>query len=278
MSDPTQQYDAEDADPPALSFFPDPPPFYKHFTEENLARLKEAGHESTSGDDAIGKNLSMDQLLSLPIELRYLIPPEPPTADEEFHIFNEKARAKGIHVFEKNMEYIGDMLRLEGVFPEGWKYKPLPHEPMSTDAFAALSHQQKLYSCLRSLLLCYVKLLGIMASDPTSSTKAATLDDMLTLVTNMHALINEYRPHQARETLIDKMEAQVERKKREIEGVHKVAERVRGVLEGFTREAERLYQDDEVRAGEALAIQDAHAKNANMQRHMWEIMDEILGR
>ena len=178
MADPAQQYEAEDADPPALSFFPDPPPFYKHFTAENLARLKEVGHSAAPGDNSSTNTLSTDQLLALPNELRYLIPPEPPADDEEFHVFNEKARAKGTNVFDKNMDYISEMLRLEGVFPEGWKYKQLPNEPVSTDAFAALSHQQKLYSCVRSLLLCYVKLLGIMASDPTSAMKSVTLDDM----------------------------------------------------------------------------------------------------
>lgn len=277
MTDPTQQYEAEDADPLALSFFPDPPPFYKYFTAENLSRLEETGHGAATGDGSGAQPLSADQLLALPTELRYLIPPEPPAADEDVHVFNEKARAKGTNVFDKNMDYISEMLRLEGIFPEGWKYKQLPHDPVPTEAFAALSHQQKLYSCVRSLLLCNVKLLGIMASDPTSAMKSATLDDMLTLVTNMHALINEYRPHQARETLIEKMEAQVERKRKEIEAVNTVAERVRGVLDEFSREAERLHKDGEGNAEEESALHDAEAKRVGAQRHMWDTMDEILG-
>ena len=34
-----------------LNFFPDPPPFYKHFTTENLARLKEIEKEAAPEDD-----------------------------------------------------------------------------------------------------------------------------------------------------------------------------------------------------------------------------------
>lgn len=53
--------------------FPAPPPFYKHFTEANLARVKELRTEVGSDDD----NLKQ-RLLELPAELRYLLPPEPP--------------------------------------------------------------------------------------------------------------------------------------------------------------------------------------------------------
>ncbi|KAI8931619.1 hypothetical protein NX059_011271 [Plenodomus lindquistii] len=284
MADPSQFHEEEDVDPPALSFFPDPPPFFKHFTTENIARLKELEDEALGGDGIAAKDapttaptLSADQISALPTELRYLIPPEPPADDDEFHVFNEKAKAKGTHVFDKNMEHISEMLRLEGIFPEGWKYKQLPEESASTAAFATFTHQQKLYSCVRSLLLAYLKLLGIMASNPTSQMKSDTLEDVLNLVTNMHALINEYRPHQARETLIEKMEAQVERKRKEIEGVKQVAERVRVVLGDFSREAEGLQRDDESRSAEQVGAPAEETERTRMQRHMWETMDEILG-
>ncbi|KAH9876565.1 hypothetical protein J1614_003696 [Plenodomus biglobosus] len=285
MADPAQFHvEEEDADPPALSFFPDPPPFFKHFTTDNIARLKQIEDEAVADDEVTSKHaspsasrLSAEQILALPTELRYLIPPEPPADDEEFHVFNEKAREKGTNVFDKNMEHISEMLRMEGIFPDGWKYRQLPDPSAPTAAFATFTHQQKLYSCVRSLLLAYLKLLGIMASDPTSQMKSDTLDDMLTLVTNMHALINEYRPHQARETLIEKMEAQVERKKKEIEGVRQVAERVRGVLEEFTREAEGLQKVEDNKSAEEGEAQDEDTRRIGMQRHMWETMDEILG-
>ncbi|KAF2849570.1 hypothetical protein T440DRAFT_469321, partial [Plenodomus tracheiphilus IPT5] len=174
------------------------------------------------------------------------------------------------------MELISNNLRIEGIFPEGWKYTQLPEETAATDAFAAFTHQQKLYSCVRSLLLSYLKLLGVVASDPTSLMRTETLADMTTLETNMHALINEYRPHQARETLIEKMEAQVERKKKEIEGVKHVAERVKAVLDEFARDAEGLYKGDD-KPVEEVEVRDSVEKRVVMQRHMWETMDEILG-
>ena len=63
--------------------FPAPPPFYKHFTPENLARLQEiqssaASQEGPTTEDTTNAVSSLD-LAALPLELRYLIPPLPPT-------------------------------------------------------------------------------------------------------------------------------------------------------------------------------------------------------
>lgn len=71
--------------------FPAPPPFYKHFTEQNLAHLKELQNSPPSSDprttdpsDDSNKAPSTDahRLLDLPPELRYLIPPPPPPTGE----------------------------------------------------------------------------------------------------------------------------------------------------------------------------------------------------
>src|SRR5690242_248942 len=39
-------------DGPLLNFFPDPPPFFKHFTAENLKRLKELENEASNGAES----------------------------------------------------------------------------------------------------------------------------------------------------------------------------------------------------------------------------------
>ncbi len=57
--------------------FPAPPPFCKHFTSENLVRLQEVCPDH--GSEEVRRDaLESAQLLGLPPELRYLIPPEPP--------------------------------------------------------------------------------------------------------------------------------------------------------------------------------------------------------
>lgn len=291
MADPQQQ--DEDL---IISFFPDPPPFYKHFTSENVQRLQKVKEDATSSDQespkidlSIALDLSAEQILGLPTELRYLIPPEPPADNEEFHVFNEKAKAKGSDTFMEKMEHIGLMLKAETVFDE-WTYEQLYPSPTGVETTAELSEDSKpasttidrqnyLFRFTRSILLSYIALLGIVASDATSPQKQEKLKDMLTMVTNMHALINEYRPHQARETLIKKMEEQVERKKREIEGVRKMSEKVRSVLDGFGRDMEGLQREDKIiEPDERVMVPSAGDVRLAAQRYMWDTLDEILGQ
>ncbi|CAO2647600.1 Nn.00g085220.m01.CDS01 [Neocucurbitaria sp. VM-36] len=279
MADPQQQQQDEDL---VLSFFPDPPPFFRHFTSENRERLTEIEKEAATGDDDKsashhGPRLSAEQILSLPTELRYLIPPEPPADDEEFKVFGEAAKAKGSDIFLKNMELISHAIREEGVLPE-WTYEQLypsstTSHPSTTSTPATLDRQSYLFRFLRSILLSYISLLGLVATDPVSPAKDDQIANILTMVTNMHALINEYRPHQARETLIAKMEEQLQRKRKEVEGVTKMGERVREVLEGFEKGVPG--KKEEVKMDYIVEREDDKIKA--VQRHMWEAMDEILG-
>lgn len=278
-----------------LSFFPDPPPFYKHFTAENLERLKDIEKQAPDTEDDKGTKppkLSAEQILALPTELRYLIPPEPPADDEEFHVFGEATKAKGTDTFLKNMQFISTRVAEEGVLQD-WKYEQLyPSSSSSSQAPAvgstlstttppsSVDRQSYLFRFLRSILLSYISLLGIVALNPVSPAKDDKTADILTLVTNMHALINEYRPHQARETLIAKMEEQVQRKRNEVEGVRKISERVREVLKGFGAEApaeEGGKQGDRDAKAEGLGRASEEDKRRMGQRRMWRAMDELLG-
>jgi mediator of RNA polymerase II transcription subunit 7 len=281
--------DRQQEDGILLNFFPDPPPFYKHFTADNQNRLEEIQKEATAaGDDAntsSGPKLSAEQILALPTELRYLVPPEPPADDEDFEVFGESTRAKGNSRFQQNMDFVSAKLNNEMILP-GWTYEqlyPTADEPSTEQAPASASsnfdRQNYLFRFNRSIILTYIELLGIVALDPTSEHKDAKLKHILTMVTNMHALINEYRPHQARETLINIMQEQVERKKREIEGVKKMKERVRDVLEGFEREVDAWngsgVDSDNAEHQRGSETED---KRRTVQKEMWNAMDEILGQ
>ena len=278
-----------------LSFFPDPPPFYKHFTTENVKRLKEIEEKATPDDGDTkasstypATKLSVQQILALPTELRYLIPPEPPGDDDEFHVFDVVTKAKGTNVFMKNMEYIAHNLAMEGVFTD-WTYEQLypsgssggDDDPSSTSSqqptttnSASLDRQNYLFRFLRSILLSYISLLGIVAANPTSEQKEQKLKDIMTMVANMHALINEYRPHQARHTLIERMEEQVRRKREEVEGVRRMGEKVREVLAGFgTVDGEHKggVKDSETEDG----VLKEEELRRDAYRGMWEAADEV---
>jgi hypothetical protein len=51
--------------------FPTPPPYYKHFTKPNVTKVRQIRKEAAT-------NTNQVDVESLPAELRYLIPPEPP--------------------------------------------------------------------------------------------------------------------------------------------------------------------------------------------------------
>jgi mediator of RNA polymerase II transcription subunit 7 len=59
--------------------FPTPPPYYKHFTKPNVTKVRQIRREAAT-------NTNQVDVESLPAELRYLIPPEPP-ADGRYKSF-----------------------------------------------------------------------------------------------------------------------------------------------------------------------------------------------
>lgn len=59
--------------------FPTPPPYYKHFTKQNVTKVRQIRKEAATNTNQI-------HVESLPAELRYLIPPEPP-ADGRYKSF-----------------------------------------------------------------------------------------------------------------------------------------------------------------------------------------------
>ena len=75
------------------SAFPPPPPFWKHFTRQNLAKLEQRKTEAQGDGDGSQqkqRNWSPEELraLKLPSELRYLVPPELPTSGS-YSLFGE---------------------------------------------------------------------------------------------------------------------------------------------------------------------------------------------
>ncbi|KAA6415032.1 MAG: MFS general substrate transporter [Lasallia pustulata] len=83
----------------------------------------------------------------------------------------------------------------------------------------------------RSILLNFLEFVQILATKPADY--GAKWVDLRDLFLNAHHLINEYRPHQTRETLILMMEEQLRRGREEVRAVREGRERVEGVLRGL---------------------------------------------
>lgn len=169
------------------SLYPPPPPYIKFFTKANLEHL--AAHK-----DQLPSNLDKPSS-----ELDFLIPPPIPTTGH-YRAFGNIWKVKD------------ELPDLEAVGL---------HKLYSDSGHEGINYQSKikeLHKLFRSLLLNMLELIGILGINPELFPQK--VEHIRTILFNIHHLLNEYRPHQSRESLIMLLEEQLEHKKKEIEKIH----------------------------------------------------------
>ncbi|ESO93992.1 hypothetical protein LOTGIDRAFT_182398 [Lottia gigantea] len=83
-----------------------------------------------------------------------------------------------------------------------------------------------------SILINFLDLLEVLIQSPESSKRQEKIEDMQILFINMHHLINEFRPHQARETLRVMMEIQKKKRLEIADCFQKHLDKVKELIEG----------------------------------------------
>ena len=229
--------------------WPPPPPFWKSFTPENIARIEDLRKETAERLNI--QDPSTVHLDGLPRGLRNLQPPAEP-ADGEWRVFGARYRLKD------------ELPRLE----DGQIRRLFP-EPEERDQDGKHFDRATILKRLaKSLLLNFLELNGLLATQPeavrhitqASIYPAASLakhfslhcigigvrvsntdiqaEDKITdirdLFINFHHLINEYRPHQARESLISLMQSQLDRRRAETNAIRDAVDKAERVLEGLS--------------------------------------------
>ena len=147
-------------------------------------------------------------------------------------------------------------------------YHPLPLGK-TIDPEWTLDRAVLLKRFVKSILLNFLELVGILAVNPTDF--APKIERLIPLFYNSHALINDYRPHQARETLIMMMEEQIAKKEVEVKGVNQIRGKVEDILAGFGVDdsvSVMFTTTEEKDAKERRKL--AHEK----QQRLWQLMDE----
>ncbi|KAI9755864.1 MAG: Mediator of RNA polymerase II transcription subunit 7 [Lichina confinis] len=264
MAEPSNQPEGQQQANMLSAAFPAPPPFYKSFTADNLARLKQLQHSGTQqqqqqqqqqqrqGDgendagpsiehkyDGVGDESSSEKSPAtedLPPELQYLIPPAPPTVGT-YRSFGDSYSVVDIL---PALEEQG----IEQLYPSGLDQAPVEGKGGSevitdtapepgilgdgTQSEWTLDRAFYLQKMAKSLLLNFMELVGILSVD--ASQYGRKMEHLRTLFINAHHLVNEYRPHQARETLIMLMEEQLRRTRAETQGIYEAESRVETVL------------------------------------------------
>ncbi|QIX01409.1 hypothetical protein AMS68_006926 [Peltaster fructicola] len=224
--------------------FPTPPPFYKHFTSTNLHRSQQQKQQQSI--EAPEPPAAID----VPAELRYLVPPQPP-ADGRWKTFGYQ---HDLNAPDPTLDEAG----IDTLYPDHPSIKLAP--------------QVYLIALARSLLATFLSTCGILAQNPAlHEEKVKNLRDM---VFNMHDLINQYRPHQARESLLLMMEERVEQLRQEIKTIgelkgkiHKALNEVNQATDGPLRS-----QDQAESIDKAAASLDGRKAE---QELAWRLLDDL---
>lgn len=101
---------------------------------------------------------------------------------------------------------------------------------------------------------------------------AEKVQDLRNLFINFHHLLNEYRPHQARESLILMMQDQLDRSRAETEGILKMKAQVEDVLDGLGKKC--LFDKQE--AAE-LSPTGAERDEEDLSRDVWRELRKEFG-
>lgn len=109
--------------------------------------------------------------------------------------------------------------------------------PLESQGFRRLypqnyDHKKELRKLNHSILVNFLDLIDIIIKSPDSPKRTEKLEDLNLLFIHMHHLINEFRPHQARETLRVMMEKQKSERQEIRERFTKHLEKVKELIQG----------------------------------------------
>lgn len=91
-------------------------------------------------------------------------------------------------------------------------------------------HKRELKKLNHSILVNFLDMLDILIKSPDSIKRTEKIEDLTLLFIHMHHLINEFRPHQARETLRVMMDVQKRQRLETAERFNKHLEKVQEML------------------------------------------------
>ncbi|EEH38347.1 mediator of RNA polymerase II transcription subunit 7 [Paracoccidioides lutzii Pb01] len=256
---------AETGQQKVTAAFPPPPPFWKHFTTQNLKKLEECKkqHEENIGSKQTWTPETL-RLLELPAELRFMVPPKAPISGS-YSLFGEW---QSVSINLPSLQDQG----IEQLYPQ---------PPSGDENALPPNHRFYLLKISKSLLLNFLEFVGVLALCPGHF--ESKVQDIRNLFINAHHLLNLYRPHQARESLIMMMEEQLEKTKEEIREMDRVKEKVHGFLEKLEAEgsnAAAQLTGTGTRSGPSNVAKAHQTTNGEEEvieeaRSVWNLLDEI---
>nr|CAG4643533.1 EOG090X0EJA [Ilyocryptus agilis] len=145
-------------------------------------------------------------------------------------------------------------------------------------------HRRELKKLNHSVTASFLDLVDICIRNPESEARAAKIDDLTLLFIHMHHLVNEFRPHQARETLRVMMEQQkrqrleiTERFRRHFEKAWELVQQaVNSIAEPSESSSKLLIDIERVQPSDGLATTQSSEDGCTKEdRKMCELVDSL---
>ncbi|KAE8356960.1 mediator of RNA polymerase II transcription subunit 7 [Aspergillus coremiiformis] len=249
-----------------LTAFAPPPPLWKHFTPDNLKKLEGIKKDASKAEDGKPRKKQWTptelQALDLPTELRFLVPPEIPKSGH-YSVFGEL----------QSLSTALPSLKDQGIT----QLYPSPSTgdadlEQSSEPSRPFNHAYYLLKISKSLLLNFLELVDILSVSPEQF--ESKVEDLRNLFVNAHHLLNLYRPHQARESLILMMEEQLSSTREEIQQMDKLKEEITGVLEQLKKDGIDVGATIETPAIQTEKPDKADEKASEHSQLVWKLLDE----
>ncbi|CAI5758361.1 unnamed protein product [Candida verbasci] len=190
------------------SLYPPPPPFYEFFTPENVELIENL------------KNKEEEE--EIKGELKFLVPPKQP-AGEQY---------RGYGNVWSFIDKLPDLKETQ------WKQLYPDTEPGEED-----NKIEQLHKLLNSLLLKFFELISILTINPTEYTNK--IEDLNVILININHLLNTYRPHQSRESLIMLLKKQISIKQQEIQTINNKNNEIKEKLKNLVNLDEIEMEEEE---------------------------------
>ncbi|KAF9204420.1 Mediator of RNA polymerase II transcription subunit 7 [Haplosporangium sp. Z 27] len=210
--------------------FPAPPYYFQRYTQENLKLLEKAKTDPENAE--ITKSLE-----AIPFPILALEPP-PPIKRGAYWMFGRAwpvqdslatLEEQGIEqLYPKGTignDFIGDQEQMIWVTGLSGKKTVINMRCVHLDILDRVKELKKLN---HSAVFNFLQLVHTLSTSPSEF--AMKVDQIRVIFINMHHILNEYRPHQARETLKLMMEDQLRRKKKETAALKKTCADLRKKL------------------------------------------------
>ncbi|ANB15256.1 Med7p [Sugiyamaella lignohabitans] len=268
------------------SVYPPPPWYYKHFTKANIEKFEQLQRErkeqkpndlettikGEQGNDGIQPTVSVkietetsepsqpaelaktvDESSEKPLEfpLNLLEPPTRPPNTTSYRGFGNiwQVDDKLLPLEEVGIRQLYQDI---GKGSNGTVVASSSSEvvPIASESVQA-SHKEQIWELkklLKSVLVNFLELVGIMATAPEKF--PAKVEDIRVIVINMHHLLNEYRPHQARESLVLLIEDQIQTRRSEINSLKESNDAIRNKITGLAQQLTGILAETTAKAAD----------------------------